>query len=722
MTRSHRFRWAAAGALVWLVTSAPLAHAQSWWSMSEAACNSTNRRNDDASWPPTLSSWEGLGVSTGHDVSGDAWAGECFEVTLCRPRIMHFQLRDIDHRPGHNFELWMDGHLIGATPKYGKWGQLVCKYGHWMPLESNGDWMIGFGRDGPGVNVLLPHTEGQVHQIRIRFGGYDGHDWLEVFDSCMVFPNCQIRWDWMTPKVVAKGRLTYRDSTISAFTPVRSVKVALYDVDADGSRDYLGVQTTTDAQGNFTFPCIDNVDEDEGGGPLDLQVRAFIQSDSSGFAQPSPPAIKPLTMLDGNNAIWSFDSPIKWDCAGIDSTHWVVDFGTYKPADNDYAHNSMLHIYTVLLRGWDWVAGRVNSQNPGEVMGETRVHWAPNLLLSTSSIASGTGGDIWINGRPDHNTFSPDEWDDQVLLHEYGHLVAGRYAFSDPPSHGLAHYLDAEDDGANGQPLPGLAWEEGWAHFFGCMTQAAGGSRYLYNFGWDADGSNKNRARYNMEDGWFWVERPINTILQGSQRQYNSQGMNWELPVSGTLWDIFDSASDNQSDKPCGESYGESSAHTQILAACRAMSSPVPLGVLRFYDMYKAQNPTIVTALRDVFCEHGIDVSQRAPQQVAVSDAAPGAAPIAFVDRLVQSQPNPFRLATRIDFEVARGGPVRLAVFDLRGRLVRDLAVNQTFDPGPHSLSWDRRGQDGTLVPSGVYFYQLATDRFLGRKKLIVLP
>jgi len=724
MIRSHRFPLAAAGALLSILAWAAPAHAQGSWAMSEAACVGVTNRNDDVSWPPTAS-WDGLGVSTGHAFSGDAWASECFEVTLCRPRVMRFRINDIDHRPGHNFELWIDGQMIGATPKLGTWGMLVCRLGHYMTALSNGDWKIGFGRGGPGVDVQLPHTEGQIHKIRVRFGGYDGHSPGEVHDSCMTLPNCEIKWDWVIPKVVAKGRLAYRDTTISVGTPVRSVKLALYDVDADGSRDYLGVQTTTDAQGYFTFPCVDNVDEDDGGGPLDLQVRAFIQSDSSDFAQPSPPTIKPLTMLDAGNGIWSFDTPtIKWDCQGIDPDHSVVDFGTQKPPDNDYAHNSMLHIYTTLLRGWDWIAGRVNSQNPAEVMGEARVHWGPNWLQTTRSSTDGISGDIWLNGQPDHLTFSPDEWDDQVILHEYGHLVAGRYHFSDPPSHGLEHALDDQDVDANHQPCLGLAWEEGWSHFFGCMTQAVGGSRYLNNFGWDPDGSNKNRARYNMEDGWFWVERPINSIIQGSRLLLNSQGASWELPVAGTLWDIFDGGADNQPDNACGENYAESAAHTQIFAACRVVSSPVPQGIIRFYDMYKYLNPDIdtYTKLRDLFCEHGIDVSQRAPQQVALTGAASQTAAVAFTNRLLQSQPNPFRLTTRIDFELARSGPVRLAIFDLRGRLVRDLAGRQTFDAGPHSLLWDRRGQDGTLMPAGVYFYDLASGPFVGRKKLIVLP
>jgi len=51
-----------------------------------------------------------------------------------------------------------------------------------------------------------------------------------------------------------------------------------------------------------------------------------------------------------------------------------------------------------------------------------------------------------------------DEYDDDVLWHEYGHFIANRYSKDDSP--GGAHYLTSNDLDLR------LAWSEGWGDFF----------------------------------------------------------------------------------------------------------------------------------------------------------------------------------------------------------------------------------------------------------------
>jgi Calx-beta domain-containing protein/flagellar hook capping protein FlgD len=64
--------------------------------------------------------------------------------------------------------------------------------------------------------------------------------------------------------------------------------------------------------------------------------------------------------------------------------------------------------------------------------------------------------------------------------------------------------------------------------------------------------------------------------------------------------------------------------------------------------------------------------------------------------------PNPFRGGIEISFALARGGLVRLEVYDPSGRRVR--ASPRTYLPaGSQTLAWDGRGDDGSALPSGVY-------------------
>lgn len=72
----------------------------------------------------------------------------------------------------------------------------------------------------------------------------------------------------------------------------------------------------------------------------------------------------------------------------------------------------------------------------------------------------------------------------------------------------------------------------------------------------------------------------------------------------------------------------------------------------------------------------------------------------------LQVLPNPFVVSTAIDFELGRGGPTRLAVYDLAGRQVR-LLVDRTLLPGHHRCVWNSRDGTGQVVPSGIYFYRL---------------
>jgi len=85
--------------------------------------------------------------------------------------------------------------------------------------------------------------------------------------------------------------------------------------------------------------------------------------------------------------------------------------------------------------------------------------------------------------------------------------------------------------------------------------------------------------------------------------------------------------------------------------------------------------------------------------------------------RLLGTAPNPFAATTSVRFELARAGSVRLAVYDVRGRLVRALE-REGLQAGAHALSWDGRDAHGTRLPSGVYLYEIASSGFRARGRV----
>ena len=88
--------------------------------------------------------------------------------------------------------------------------------------------------------------------------------------------------------------------------------------------------------------------------------------------------------------------------------------------------------------------------------------------------------------------------------------------------------------------------------------------------------------------------------------------------------------------------------------------------------------------------------------------------------RLGPIAPNPAGGPATIAFALPRGGPVRLTVHDLAGRLVHTLAEG-TRDPGSHIERWDGRDRDGRPVGAGVYFVRLEAAGGVASARLVRL-
>lgn len=77
---------------------------------------------------------------------------------------------------------------------------------------------------------------------------------------------------------------------------------------------------------------------------------------------------------------------------------------------------------------------------------------------------------------------------------------------------------------------------------------------------------------------------------------------------------------------------------------------------------------------------------------------------------LAQSTPNPFRpavdQAVEMGFRLAAPGGIRLILYDLLGREVRQLAAGER-GIGEHRVRWDGRDAAGRPAADGVYFYML---------------
>lgn len=86
---------------------------------------------------------------------------------------------------------------------------------------------------------------------------------------------------------------------------------------------------------------------------------------------------------------------------------------------------------------------------------------------------------------------------------------------------------------------------------------------------------------------------------------------------------------------------------------------------------------------------------------------------------LASPTPNPTTGPVRLAFTLPTRDAVRLSVYDLGGRRVRELAGG-VFGPGPHAVTWDGRDGDGRAAPAGLYFARLETRSGSVSRRLVI--
>jgi hypothetical protein len=88
---------------------------------------------------------------------------------------------------------------------------------------------------------------------------------------------------------------------------------------------------------------------------------------------------------------------------------------------------------------------------------------------------------------------------------------------------------------------------------------------------------------------------------------------------------------------------------------------------------------------------------------------------------LAQNTPNPFTTRagrTAIAFDMETASPVTIRIYDISGRLVREL-LDAALPAGRHTVSWNGRDERGIEVGTGVYFYRLEAGSFIDSRRLL---
>ncbi len=82
---------------------------------------------------------------------------------------------------------------------------------------------------------------------------------------------------------------------------------------------------------------------------------------------------------------------------------------------------------------------------------------------------------------------------------------------------------------------------------------------------------------------------------------------------------------------------------------------------------------------------------------------------------LDQNFPNPFNPSTKIIFNLPKSSNVKLAVYDIQGKLLKTL-VEGELTAGSYRVEWNAKD-----YPSGIYFYRLETKGFNESKRMMLV-
>lgn len=103
--------------------------------------------------------------------------------------------------------------------------------------------------------------------------------------------------------------------------------------------------------------------------------------------------------------------------------------------------------------------------------------------------------------------------------------------------------------------------------------------------------------------------------------------------------------------------------------------------------------------------------------QMGVDDDIPE---MAIDARQMYNTPNPFSTQTRVNYQISKGGSVRLSIYTPTGRFVSDL-VDEYVEPGTHQVTWNGQDSRGRDMGSGIYYYRLVTGNAMSTGKMILL-
>ena len=93
--------------------------------------------------------------------------------------------------------------------------------------------------------------------------------------------------------------------------------------------------------------------------------------------------------------------------------------------------------------------------------------------------------------------------------------------------------------------------------------------------------------------------------------------------------------------------------------------------------------------------------------------------------QLLANYPNPFNPETWIPFQLAQDSTVTAKIYDVTGKQIRMIELGHVtagnYVESNRAIYWDGRSENGEMVASGTYFYQIQAGDYTDTRKMVIL-
>ncbi len=328
--------------------------------------------------------------------------------------------------------------------------------------------------------------------------------------------------------ITFQGRIVYEDSAGTQH-PVRLARVQIVQhpggvVDCSsghgaGAGTVLAT-TNTSVTGNY-FTVV-NVPDDPDDSDPDLKIRVISQITPPGNGSGAIIAhVEHITAGD----LYFCESPLQADVAG---TSLTVNFSVGKPTVGSTTDSTASRVFSVL---------DAMLQNAAAAF-----YLRGNQLLAEIPVKFPVGGSVsfYSSSNVEISILRADALDWDVLGHEYFHYVTDKGTNRSIDNNPGGSHNGCSAIGQNGRNKDQgmrLAWSEGMATFFGVALQLDNGVPLAYPCAPACIPNGHDSSYQDTEDAS--INQNMETMVGGCSEGYGS-----EDSVGAILWDLMDSASD----------------------------------------------------------------------------------------------------------------------------------------------------------------------------------